>query len=67
MANRAEQNQNKRLATAILAAKGIKMEDWLNNKYQEIITENTSLLIKSMTAQKNQPSRELTQEDRENG
>lgn len=64
MANRAERNQNQRLATAILAAKGIKMEDWLNDQYQEIITDNTSLLIKSMAAQRNQPTRELTQEDR---
>ncbi|WP_203664164.1 hypothetical protein [Lacticaseibacillus sp. 53-4] len=67
MANRAEQNQNKRLASAILAAKGVKMDDWLNDKYQEIITENTNLLIKSMAAQAKQPVQEAKQEDRYDG
>ncbi|MFD1400216.1 hypothetical protein ACFQ41_13060 [Lacticaseibacillus suilingensis] len=67
MANRAEQNQNKRLASAILAAKGVKMDDWLNEKYQEIITENTNLLIKSMAAQTKQPTQSLNQEERHNG
>lgn len=67
MANRAEQSQNKRLASAILAAKGVKMDDWLNEKYQEIITENTNLLIKSMAAQAKQPTQSLNQEERHNG
>ncbi|WP_203633274.1 hypothetical protein [Lacticaseibacillus suibinensis] len=67
MVNRAEQSQNKRLATAILAVKGVKMDEWLNNKYQEIITENTNLLIDSMSAQAKQPAQVIKQEDRYDG
>lgn len=66
MAKRAAQNQNERLAAAILKTKGIKMEDWLDQQYQQIISENTDLLVSAMAAQSSRPAGN-TQEERNNG
>lgn len=67
MARRAEQNQNKRLATAILKTKGVKMEDWLDEQYQAIIAENTDLLISTMAAQSHRPADQSYEEESHNG
>ena len=38
----------KELASEIMRLKGIEHDNWLNNKYQSIIDDNTKLLIDSL-------------------
>ena len=41
-------NQIKELAMSILKTKEIEYEEWLNEKFNELISENTKLLIDSL-------------------
>ncbi|CDH92474.1 hypothetical protein HYI01_16865 [Clostridium botulinum] len=38
-------NESKELAITILKTKDIDPEEWLNEKYKEVITQNSKILI----------------------
>lgn len=45
-------SKNEKLARQILENKGIKFEDWLEEKYQDVINENIELIISSLLTAK---------------
>lgn len=45
-------SKNEKLARQILENKGIKFEDWLEEKYQDLISENIELIINSLLTTK---------------
>lgn len=45
-------NDNKKLAQAILENQGKEYEDWLNEKHQEIIVSNVKLLSEALKYKK---------------
>lgn len=49
-------NDNKKLAKAILESKGTSYEDWLNEKHKEVIVANVNLLSEALKCKKNTES-----------
>lgn len=48
----AKETDIKKLAIAILKNKGIEHDEWLNEKYTQIIMENTQLLMQGLNIKK---------------
>ncbi|MBD8045855.1 hypothetical protein [Clostridium faecium] len=50
-------NESKELAISILQSKGIDHEEWLNEKYEEVIASNTKILIECLALKKEMESK----------
>lgn len=54
-----EQKQTKSFAEKLLRIKGVDYEEWLDQRHQEIINENQSLILEALDSKLNKKNESL--------